>query len=171
MTAPAMKLDPETRLAHDDHASLRLWLRLFTSTTMIEQQLSARLKAEFDCTLPRFDLLAQLDRAPQGLRMTELSARLLVTGGNVTWLVTSLCNDGLVSRQRTPEDGRAVLVRLTAAGRRAFTAMAQSHERWVTELLHGISARDRRVLYNQLGLIKQRVAQRTMPRTVRQDAE
>ena len=56
-----------------DHESLRLWLRLFTTTTLVERQLDSALKREFSSTLPRFDLLAQLERAPDGLRMGELS--------------------------------------------------------------------------------------------------
>ena len=73
-----------------DHESLRLWLRLFTTTTLVERQLDSALKREFSSTLPRFDLLAQLERAPDGLRMGELSERILTTGGNVTWLVRAL---------------------------------------------------------------------------------
>ena len=70
-----------------DQESLRLWLRLFTTTTLVERRLDSALKREFGSTLPRFDLLAQLERAPDGLRMGELSERILTTGGNVTWLV------------------------------------------------------------------------------------
>ena len=149
--------DPETRLEDDDHASLRLWLRMFTSTALIERELAARLKLEFGSSLSRFDLLAQLDRAHDGLRMTELSQRLLVTGGNVTWLVTSLEGDGLVERRRVAADGRAVAVRLTAVGRRHFATMARAHEQWVTELLSGLSAEDRLALHARLGDIKERV--------------
>lgn len=157
MSAPAVVADPETRLAHDDHESLRLWLRLFSSTTLIERELSARLKREFGSSLPRFDLLAQLERARSGLRMTELSERLLVTGGNVTWLVTSLEGDGFVARRRAASDGRAVVVRLTATGRRHFATMASAHEAWVSELLSGLPARNRHAMFEQLGAIKHRV--------------
>ena len=162
-------LDPETRLATNDHDSLRLWLRLFTSTALIERELSLRLKREFDCSLSRFDLLAQLQRTPNGLGMTELSARLLVTGGNITWLVSSLQRDGLVSRGRTAADGRAVLVQLTTAGRRAFGAMARAHEVWVTELLSGISQRDRRALITTLGGVKGRVTEQITQRLAREE--
>jgi thiamine pyrophosphate-dependent acetolactate synthase large subunit-like protein len=52
-------LDPESRLAHDDHDALRLWLRLFTATTMVQRTVDSALKKEFGSSLPRFDLLAQ----------------------------------------------------------------------------------------------------------------
>ena len=93
MTGAALRqLDPESSLAQDDHEALRLWLRLFTTTTMVERVVDSTLKREFGSSLPRFDLLSQLYRAPDGLRMGELSERILVTNGNVTWLVAALAD-------------------------------------------------------------------------------
>lgn len=152
MTAPLA--DPETRLASDDHDALRLWLRLFTCSTMVEREIGAALKREFGSTLPRFDLLAQLDRAPNGMRLGELSERLLVTGGNVTWLVNSLEAEGLVERRRVPDDGRAWIVGLTPEGRRAFSTMARAHEHWIACMFGGLSPRERRQLHALLGSLK-----------------
>lgn len=152
---------PRNGVRHRDSASqeaLRLWLRLVSTTTRIERRLASNLKREFGSTLPRFDLLAQLDRAPEGLRMTELADRLLVTGGNVTWLVTSLLRDGLVTRTRATHDGRAVVVRLTARGHVHFTEMARAHEAWVSELLSALSTSDRTALAAHLGTLKQQVS-------------
>ncbi len=156
MTAPALPRDPESRLAGDDHGALRLWLRLFTCTTMVERVVDSALKREFASSLPRFDLLAQLHRAPDGLRMGELSERILATNGNVTWLVAALEGEGLVRRRTAPDDRRATLVRLTPAGRRHFTAMARAHERLVADLFDGLSAAERRTLHSALGTLKQR---------------
>ncbi|MEX2181530.1 MAG: MarR family transcriptional regulator [Gemmatimonadaceae bacterium] len=156
MTAPATTTDPETRLDRDDHEALRLWLRLFTCTTMIERVVDSTLRRDFASTLPRFDLLAQLFRSPDGLRMGELSARILTTGGNVTSLVAALEREGLVKRRPAPDDGRATLVRLTAAGRRHFTTMARAHERLIAGLFDGLSATERRALHAALGTLKQR---------------
>jgi len=141
-----------------DHESLRLWLRLFTCTTLVERQLDSTLKREFGSSLPRFDLLAQLDRAPTGLRMGELSERTLTTGGNVTWLVRALEADGYVSRRVAADDKRAAVVRLTAAGRRHFTAMASAHEQWVVSLFSTLSLADRRAMHVLLGQVKSQFA-------------
>ncbi len=141
--------------AHQE--SLRLWLRLFTTTTLIERQLDSALKREFSSTLPRFDLLAQLERAPDGLRMGELSERILTTGGNVTWLVRALEAEKLVTRRVSPTDKRAAIVRLTAAGKRHFAAMAQAHERWVADIFAVLSPDDRRAMRARLSLVKDRV--------------
>ncbi len=147
--------DPETRLHGDDHDSLRLWLRLFTCATLVERRIDAMLKAAFGSSLPRFDLLAQLERAAAGLRMGELSERILATNGNVTWLVAALEREGLVSRRPAKGDRRAVVVRLTAAGRRHFAAMARAHEALIVELLAGLSRAERRTMHTLLGTAKQ----------------
>ena len=137
------------------HDALRLWLRLFTCSTMIATHVGSALKREFGSSLPRFDLLAQLDRAPDGLRMGELSRRTLTTDGNVTWLVRALEAEGLVSRRVSAKDRRATVVRLTPAGRRHFAAMARAHERWIINLFSSLTATERRTMLALLGTIKQ----------------
>lgn len=155
-----MPLDAETKVAErpgDHETELRLWLRLLTCTTLIEGEIRRRLRESFDVTLPRFDLMAQLDRAPQGLRMSELSSRLMVTGGNVTGLTDTLEDEGLVVRESDGADRRALRVKLTREGRRVFRAMAAEHERWVAELFEGLSAREARSLSERLHTLKQHI--------------
>lgn len=137
-----------------EHDALRLWLRLFTCSTMIEQHVGSALKREFGSSLPRFDLLAQLDRSPNGLRMGELSERTLTTGGNVTWLVRALEADGFVTRRVVDSDRRAAIVRLTPAGRRHFAMMARAHERWIIALFSSLTAAERKTLHALLGSVK-----------------
>jgi DNA-binding MarR family transcriptional regulator len=147
-------IDPETRVTHDDHEALRLWLRMLTCTMVVERHVRARLRERFGMSLPRFDLMAQLDRAADGLRMSELSRRLMVSGGNVTSLVDQLVDEGLVERRDVPGDRRASAVRLTPRGREAFLAMAAEHEGWIVELTDGLPAADRARLYQLLGRFK-----------------
>jgi DNA-binding MarR family transcriptional regulator len=149
--------DPESRVSADHHDALRLWLRLLTCTLMIEREIRARLRERFAITLPRFDLLAQLERHPQGLRMGELSRRLMVTGGNVTGLTTELVAEGLVERTAAPGDRRAFVVRLTPKGKRAFDLMAAEHEGWIVTLLAGMPGADRDRLHRLLGELKSNV--------------
>lgn len=149
-----MPRDPESRVHEAHHESLRLWLRLFTCTQMIERTIRARLRARFNTTLPRFDLMAQLQRNPQGLRMGELSQRLMVTGGNVTGITDQLVREGLVERRAIPEDRRAYAVRLTARGKRQFGSMAAAHEAWIIELLGSLPTTERERLHGSLGRLK-----------------
>jgi DNA-binding MarR family transcriptional regulator len=139
MTIP---LDAETKVAErpDDHkAELRLWLRIFTCKMLIENEVRRRLRESFDVTLPRFDLMAQLDRTPGGMTLGELSQRMMVTNGNVTGLVDRLVAQNLVDRKPSPTDRRAQIVSLTAEGRKAFRAMARANGDWVAEIFSGLS--------------------------------
>lgn len=152
--APSPSVDSETRATADDHMALRLWLRLLACTNLIEAPLRTRLRTQFDGSLPRFDLMAQLDRHPEGLKMRELSRRLMVTGGNVTGLTDKLVAEGLVERREDPSDRRAFTVRLTAEGKRQFRAMARAHEGWIVDLLGGLDARQQSALFALLGELK-----------------
>jgi DNA-binding MarR family transcriptional regulator len=148
-------LDLEAR-AHSEHAQeLRLWLRLLTCSQLIEKRVRAGLREQFDTTLPRFDLMAQLERHPDGLKMKELSQRLMVTGGNVTGITDQLVSEGLVERVNVEGDRRAFLVRLTPEGRETFERMAIEHEQWIVQAFQGLSPRDLDSLYKLLGKVKQ----------------
>ena len=138
-------LDAETKVAErpaDHKTELRLWLRLLTCTTLIENEVRKRLREGFDITLPRFDLLAQLDRAPNGMTLGELSQRMMVSNGNITGLVERLAEQGLIRRRPLPSDRRVQIVSLTAEGRRFFRAMARANADWIGEIFAGLTERD-----------------------------
>ena len=148
-------MDLEAR-AHSEHPEeLRLWLRLLTCTQLVEKQVRSRLREQFDTTLPRFDLMSQLERAPEGLKMNELSRRMMVTGGNVTGITDQLVTEGLVERMDVEGDRRAYRVRLTARGRRQFHDMAREHEQWIVEAFATLGERDIATLYRLLGKVKE----------------
>lgn len=149
-----LKPDLETRLAEDHHQALKLWLRLLTCTNLITGQIRTRLRENFDTTLPRFDLLAQLERHPEGLKMSELSKRMMVTTGNVTGITDQLEAEGLVRREPDPQDRRVYTVKLTPQGRRVFQKMAKEHEGWVIELFEGLSSSEKDLMYALLGKLK-----------------
>lgn len=151
-------LDAETRLHDDHHVSLRLWLRLLACTNQIEGRVRQNLQSSFDTTLPRFDLMAQLERAPQGLKMSELSQRMMVTGGNVTGITDGLEKEGLVVREVDSADRRVYRVRLTAEGERQFRRMAAEHESWVVGLFGALSPKQKKQLMDLLGELKEHLA-------------
>jgi DNA-binding MarR family transcriptional regulator len=138
----AVPLDAETKVVErpgDHQAELRLWLRLLTCTALIEGEVRRRLRENFGVTLPRFDLLAQLDKTPGGMTLGQLSSRMMVSNGNVTGLAERLVAQGLLDRKPSASDRRAQIVTLTAEGRRAFRAMARAHERWIADLFAGLT--------------------------------
>ena len=154
VTSIAVNADHEFRAHADQHASLRLWLRLLSSTTRVEDKIRQNLRESFDITLPRFDLMAQLERHPDGLTMGELSRRMMVTGGNITTIVDQLEKEKLVLRQVGATDRRSFMVKLTKAGRDAFADMAVAHEEWVAELFVGLSKNQQNQLHSLLGALK-----------------
>ncbi len=152
-------MDAEAALAtfgdrggHKDE--LRLWLRLLTCANLMQAELRRRLRKGFATTLPRFDLLAALDRSPDGLTLGEVSRRMMVSNGNVTGLAARLEAEGLVERSADAADRRAFRLRLTARGRREFRRQSAAHEGWVAELLAGLAPEERAALHRLPGVAK-----------------
>lgn len=140
-----------------DRSSVRLWLRLLSCTMAIEKDVQRRFAGR-GATLARFDVLAALDRHPDGMNMGALSRALLVSNGNVTQLVQKLAKDGLVRIAPSPADRRASIVRLTGKGRAEFAGLAAAHHDWIDALLAGMDAGSRENLYQALGDLKRAIA-------------
>jgi DNA-binding MarR family transcriptional regulator len=148
------RIDMETRVTKGDHQALRLWLRLLSCTVLLENHVRIKLRQDFDTTLSRFDFMAQLERYPDGLRMNELSKRLMVTGGNVTGLTDQLEREGLVVRRLDTEDRRAITVKLTDHGLQRFRQMAARNEQWIVELLSGLKQGEKQTMLRLLRKLK-----------------
>ncbi|MDB5363487.1 MAG: MarR family transcriptional regulator [Rhodospirillales bacterium] len=153
----AVPSDRESAVAEDDRLQLRLWLRLLTCSDLIEERVRGRLRTEFATSLPRFDVLAQLDRSPDGLTMSALSSRLMVSNGNVTGLIEAMARDGLVERRANPADGRSALISATMAGRELFQRMAPAHQGWIDDMMAGMSRAEMVLALELLGKLKQSV--------------
>jgi DNA-binding MarR family transcriptional regulator len=153
--APSSPLDDfETRAALTDHQDLRLWLRMMAIHKLINNEARRRLRQSFNMSLSRFDLLAQLDAHKAGLRMGELSNRLMVTTGNITGLTDELEAEGMVERTADPRSRRALLVRLTPKGRKAFRAAAKANEQWISEFFSVLSSKDKKLMFELFGAQK-----------------
>jgi len=152
-----MSLDLQT--GTESKARLRLWLRLLKASRSIEDVLRRRFRDTFGTTLPRFDVMSALARAPEGLRMSEISARLRVSNGNVTGIVDRLAEEGLVARKAVPGDRRASVVKLTPEGAATFSAQAEAHAEWIDEVMAGISTEDAEKLLYDLARLTETEAQ------------
>src|SRR3546814_15427973 len=80
---------------------------MLTCCNLIESELRSRLRTEYETTLPRFDLMAQLLRVPGGMKMSELSRHMMVTNGNITGITDQLEKEGLVERVKVATDRRS----------------------------------------------------------------
>ena len=136
---------------------LRLWIRILRAARAIEAEVRERLRVEFGVTLPQFDVMAALERQPDGMTMTELSRFLMVSNGNVTGIIDRLVKERLVTREPTAQDRRALVVRLTPRGLKDFTAMAKAHRGWVDTLLSDFDAADTDVLIQHLDGLSSRI--------------
>ncbi len=148
--------------AFEERVSLRLWLRLLSCTMVIEKSLQQRLKVHFSSTLPRFDVLAALDRNPDGMTMGELSRVLLVSNGNITGLVQLLCRQGFLTLEPLATDRRSSVARLSENGVQHFAEMATTHHQWVEEMLSGLGTEKREALYELLGEVKRSISNAPM---------
>jgi len=151
--------------------SLRLWLKMLSCTTRVENIIRERLRVEFDTTLPRFDVLAALERNPQGLSMGELSRCLMVSNGNVTGVVKRLEKEGLLSRSPSPKDRRSHRVKLTATGLKRFKHMAAVHEGWIDEIFSEISTAEAETLLGHLARVQHSIARASAAQETKPDKQ
>ena len=157
---------PIIAIASDDKLELRVWLRLLTCTNLIEGGVRGRLRERFDVTLPRFDLMAQLDKVSDGMTLSDLSKRMMVSNGNVTGLVERLVESGHLDRRTSETDRRVQYIRLTKLGRAEFRKMAAEHEKWIADIFGDLSPKDFRELMRLLAKTKgsaQRAARTRTP--------
>ncbi len=153
LTGPANP-DRESWARPGDPLELRLWLRMLTCSTLVENHVRTLMRSGFDTTLPRFDLMAQLANSPRGMKMSDLSRRMMVTNGNITGITDQLERDGLVERIKVDTDRRSCLILLTAKGRQNFRQMSAAYQGWISELFEGVPASRRERLYELLGEFK-----------------
>jgi DNA-binding MarR family transcriptional regulator len=149
--------DFESGVGTADRMELRVWLRLLTCCNLIDGKVRQKLGQTFATTLPRFDILAQLERAGAPLSMSELSRRMMVTNGNITGLVERLAAESLVDRTAAAKDRRIQMVKLTAEGRRAFAKMAAEHHAWLAAMMAGLDRKEMQELHAMLSKLKQSV--------------
>ena len=149
--------DYESGVQLEDGMELRVWLRLLTCTNLLDYEVRTRLKSTADTTLPRFDILAQLERHDGPMSMGELSKRLMVSNGNVTGLVDRLAGEGMVTRMPSPNDRRVQMVSLTPEGSKSFTKIAEDHRLWVGDMMANLSAEEMNALYGLLARLKESI--------------
>lgn len=152
---PAESVDPRSKRV------LRLWLRLLSCSSMIEKQLRLGMRETYEVTLPQFDVMAVLIRVPEGLTMSEISRRLMVSNGNITGIAERLVEDGYAIREQRPGDRRFAVLKLSDKGRTAFLEMADEQEKWIAESFADLSDDEVAELTEMLDRAKRSVQART----------
>jgi len=160
MGAPALSRSRTPPRDGEASIGVSAWVRLLESHNLILAELRRRL-AE-DCTLARFDLLANLERE-DGQTPAALSRRMLVTAGNLTGLVDRAERDGVAERRPDPGDRRLSRVWLTDKGRDLIKALLPVHATHVSELLDALDPAERRELRRLLGKLRDSMHARKEP--------
>lgn len=137
---------------------VRVWLRMLSCTMTVEKTLRRNFLEKFNTTLPRFDVMASLDRHARGQTMGQLSRALLVSNGNVTAIVRQLEESGLVERRSDPDDRRSFIVALSAEGKVEFDRLAAAHHNWIAEAFAKVSPTTQTQLYDLLAELKTSIA-------------
>jgi len=141
---------------NDTRDSVRLSLRLLTTSRLIEREADALMRARFGATLARFDFLSALDRHG-ALTLGAVSQYLLVSNGNITQLAARLKADGLIESNADAKDRRIQRVRLTPRGESVFKRMAKAHAACVERLLGEMATDDKMALMRLLEAAKSSV--------------
>ncbi len=108
---------------------------------------------EYGLTIPQFGILEALYHLGP-LSLGELADKLLVTGGNITYVMDRLEEQGLVYRQRSDLDRRVIEARLTDAGRELIERVFPDHACYVRELVSHLDPDEQqqlRALLKRLG--------------------
>jgi DNA-binding MarR family transcriptional regulator len=115
-------------------AELRAWQAFLHAHEKVTRALDAELRSEHSLSMGKYDVLLRLARAPQRtLTMSELASRVLMSPSGLTRMVDQLVGAGLVSRRRSSEDGRVMLVTITEKGRAELRAAARTHVRGIKQ--------------------------------------
>jgi DNA-binding MarR family transcriptional regulator len=145
-----------------DVSAMQVFGRLHRSFLLYRSAIGERF-TETGATEPGFDVLAALRRSgpEQRLSAGELARQTLVTTGGLTLRVKRLEKDGLVRRERDPEDHRMVYVSLTDAGRELVDRTADLHFVNMARMLEGLTTEEREDLAHLLGRLYEALQEAT----------
>lgn len=139
--------------------SMELLFNLAYTYDVIESRLARRLGGH-GLSLSAFNVLMILSRSgAEGCALFELSRLLVVSRANITGLVDSLVEKGLVERCEDQRDRRVRIARITGEGEKLLEEILPGYYRMVREMLCGINREENRVLNNLLTRARKSVQQ------------
>ena len=148
---------PRTWSDEEDRA-LRAWTALARCYTTFARAMGSRI-SEYGLTTPQFGVLEALHHLGN-LSLGELAEKLLVSGGNITYVMDRLEERGLVERVRSEEDRRIVLAQLTPEGRDLVAEVFPDHTAYVRELMDALDPAEEEELRRLLKKLGKSVARR-----------
>ena len=125
--------------------ALATWVRFMRVSTKLAREEAQVLRAE-GMSAAHFDVLVQTWQR-EGLTQQELSRRLLVTKGNVCYLVDKLEADELLERRR---EGKTNRLFLTTKGRAIIEHALPIHDSMIEAAFAALTAEERQTLQSLL---------------------
>ncbi|HEY0871044.1 MAG TPA: MarR family transcriptional regulator [Acidothermaceae bacterium] len=107
------------------------WLALIRTHARLWDQVEAQMRHDSGLTLPRYDVLMQLDRSGGRLRLTELASSVVLSPSGLSKLLDRMEASELLRREPDPTDARSTLARLTPRGRLLVRKARQTHHAWL----------------------------------------
>jgi DNA-binding MarR family transcriptional regulator len=124
-TAEPTTAEAVRELAPEELAAWRGLLRVHSA---LVKALDAELLAEHDLPLTSYEVLINLQAAPdRRRRMAELAEGVLLSRSGMTRLVDRLERDGLIERDACTEDGRGMFAVLTEKGEDLLSRARRTH--------------------------------------------
>jgi DNA-binding MarR family transcriptional regulator len=130
---------PEDDLERIERALQQL-LRLSASRKVHNRQAAA---AGIVISQPGFQLLRRIRDDDEGVQIGELARLTDMDPAAAGRQVAQLVEDGLVTREKASDDGRAVVIRITPRGAEVRRSLGAVGERHMSDVLSGWSAADR----------------------------
>ena len=132
-----------------------LWRRLLSVQTRLQERLDEELRRAHGLSLAEYECLVHLSEGgPQGIRMSDLAAQLLLSRSGLTRRIDSMERSGLVERRSCPADGRGQYATLTGLGAARLAEAAPTHVAGVRRYLIDTFCGDLSGLCNGLGRIE-----------------
>ena len=157
--AELMSADKRPTRLSSEHSknALRAWLLLLKTCNEMERFTNTRLQANYQTSLSRFDVLANLDQAGGSMSIGQLAKKLIASSGNISRLLDRMIEDDLIERHPNPADRRVNDVSLTRSGRALFRKMARDHENWVDHIFGATANEDIAELLRHLASIRDNI--------------
>ena len=154
----SVQLQSELFMSRPTRQQLLDWRVFLESAWALIDILDGELQSERKLTLIWYDALVHLEDAPDGLGMTEVANRILASKSGLTRVIDRMEADGLVRRERPPEDRRVVKVLITPKGRKTLQDAREVHHRGIQEhFLQNLNPRELAALTAALEKVRDHV--------------
>jgi DNA-binding MarR family transcriptional regulator len=110
------------------------WLALVRTYARLWDQVETQMRHDSGLTMPRYDVLMQLDMAGGRLGLSELASTTVLSPSGLSKLLDRMQTSGLLHREPDPRDARSTFAKITPRGRSLVRKVRQSHHAWLQQV-------------------------------------